>query len=47
MDSKTKFSVKNMYKGIISLFNPVKHDVGKQEKCSSLEPQRDNFCKNQ
>ena len=25
--------------------NPVWHDVGKQEKCSFLEPPRDNFCK--
>ena len=27
--------------------NPVWHDVGKQEKCSSLEPPRDNFYKTQ
>ena len=28
-------------------FNPVWHDVWKQEKCSSLEPPRDNFYKTQ
>ena len=28
-------------------FNPVWHDVGKQEKCSSLEPPRGNFYKTQ
>ena len=27
------------------ILNPVWHDVGKQEKCSSLEPPRDNFYK--
>ena len=28
-------------------FNPVWHDVRKQEKCSSLESLRDNFYKTQ
>ena len=29
------------------IINPIRHDVGKQEKCSSLEPPRDNFYKTQ
>ena len=29
------------------IINPVWHDVGKQEKCSSLEPPSDNFYKTQ
>ena len=28
-------------------FNPVWHDIGKQEKCSYLEPPRDKFYKTQ
>ena len=42
------FSV-NMHKisSITNDFKPVWPDVGKQEKCSSLEPPRDNIYKTQ
>ena len=30
-------------KSVITDFNPGWHDVGKQEKCSSLEPPWENF----
>ena len=32
---------------LTTFFNPVLHDVGRQEKCSPLEPPRDKFCKAQ
>ena len=32
---------------ILTFFKPIWHDVGKQEKGSSLEPPRDNFYKTQ